>query len=109
MKTLLCWMVRGYQIFLSPILHTLAGPLGGCRFRPTCSQYYIDAVQAHGAIKGSWLGACRILRCNPWGGEGYDPVPGTDSEAGLQAQNEGKSKSEKKCGCSVDPEHLRND
>ncbi len=95
MKTLLCWMVRGYRIFLSPILHALAGPLGGCRFRPTCSQYYIDAVQAHGAIKGSWLGVCRILRCNPWGGEGYDPVPGTDPEADQQAQNERKSESEK--------------
>lgn len=109
MKTLLCWLVRGYQIFLSPILHALAGPFGGCRFRPTCSQYYIDAVQRHGAIRGSWLGACRILRCNPWGGEGYDPVPGTETGTDQQSQNSEKQESEKKCGCSVDPEHLRND
>ncbi len=115
MKTLLCGLVRLYQIFLSPLLHALAGPLGGCRFRPTCSQYYIEAVQYHGAIKGSRLGAWRILRCNPWGGEGYDPVPGTETAADLQSQdsqsskNDGNSDSQKKCGCSVDPERLRND
>ncbi len=109
MKTLLCWLVRAYQIFLSPILHALAGPFGGCRFRPTCSQYYIDAVQRHGAIKGSWLGGWRILRCNPWGGEGYDPVPGTETEAGQTSPNDENSDLQKKCGCSVDPERLRND
>jgi len=115
MKTLLCWMVRGYQIFLSPIIHALAGPFGGCRYRPTCSQYFIDAIQHHGVIKGFWLGACRILRCNPWGGEGYDPVPGTKSTTDPQPQNsqtpenDEKSDSQKKCGCSVDPERLRND
>ncbi len=71
MKTLLCSLVRLYQIFLSPLIHALAGPLGGCRFRPTCSHYFIEAVQHHGALKGSWLGTYRILRCNPWGGDGY--------------------------------------
>ena len=108
-------MVRGYQIFLSPVLHALAGPLGGCRYRPSCSQYYIDAVQHHGAIKGSWLGFCRILRCQPWGGEGYDPVPGTESPADPQsedsrtAENDEIPDSQKKNGSSVDPKRLRND
>ncbi|WP_288417606.1 membrane protein insertion efficiency factor YidD [uncultured Novosphingobium sp.] len=46
-----------------------------CRFQPSCSQYAIEALQKHGAIKGGWLAFKRILRCNPWGGHGPDPVP----------------------------------
>jgi putative membrane protein insertion efficiency factor len=46
-----------------------------CRYLPTCSDYAIQAVQTHGAIKGGWLAAKRLLRCHPWGGSGYDPVP----------------------------------
>lgn len=78
MKQIACLLIRFYQIVISPPLHFLAGPMGGCRFTPTCSQYTLEAVQKYGAFKGSWLGLKRILRCNPWGGSGYDPVPGTD-------------------------------
>lgn len=46
-----------------------------CRFTPTCSEYAIIAVRKHGILKGGWLAFKRILRCNPWGGSGYDPVP----------------------------------
>ncbi|MDR0371633.1 MAG: membrane protein insertion efficiency factor YidD [Prevotellaceae bacterium] len=46
-----------------------------CRYTPTCSQYAIDAIKKHGIVKGCWLAIKRILRCNPWGGSGYDPVP----------------------------------
>ena len=46
-----------------------------CRFTPTCSEYAIEALKKHGPIKGVWLTFKRILRCNPWGGSGYDPVP----------------------------------
>ena len=46
-----------------------------CRYTPTCSQYFIEALQIHGVIKGSWLGIKRILRCHPWSKSGYDPVP----------------------------------
>lgn len=46
-----------------------------CRFVPTCSQYAIEALKKHGPLKGSWLAIRRILRCHPWGGSGYDPVP----------------------------------
>ena len=46
-----------------------------CRFTPTCSQYAIEALQKHGPFKGLWLALRRLLRCHPWGGSGYDPVP----------------------------------
>ena len=76
MKTPLRWLIRGYQKWISPALHALAGPGAGCRYDPTCSQYFLDALEIHGAFKGSWLGLCRIFRCHPWGGHGHDPVPG---------------------------------
>ena len=62
-------MIRFYQRCLSPLLPNV------CRYRPTCSEYFIEALMTHGMIKGSWLGIKRILRCHPWGGSGYDPVP----------------------------------
>ncbi len=69
MKKLLVGIIRLYQKFLSPLFP------GCCRFRPTCSAYMIEAINVHGAVKGVWLGIKRILRCHPWGGSGYDPVP----------------------------------
>ncbi len=69
------FFIRGYQIFISPLLSLLAGPNAGCRFHPTCSQYFLEAVETHGALRGSWLGIKRIVRCHPWGGQGIDPVP----------------------------------
>ena len=62
-------LVRFYQVCLSP----LKPP--SCRFTPTCSQYAIEALRKHGPIKGLYLTARRLLRCHPWGGSGYDPVP----------------------------------
>lgn len=76
MSWLLKFLVRIYQVVISPPLHFICGPCSGCRFTPSCSQYYIDAVTVNGALKGSWQGFVRILRCNPWGGQGYDPPPG---------------------------------
>jgi putative membrane protein insertion efficiency factor len=61
--------VRFYQIAIRPLLPN------ACRFTPSCSEYTIEAVNKYGALKGSWLGLRRILRCHPWGGHGYDPVP----------------------------------
>jgi putative membrane protein insertion efficiency factor len=46
-----------------------------CRYAPSCSEYAIIALKRHGAIKGGWLTVKRLLRCHPWGGHGYDPVP----------------------------------
>ena len=62
-------LVHGYRRFLGPIMG------GNCRFAPTCSRYGLDAIERHGALRGSWLTARRILRCHPWGGCGDDPVP----------------------------------
>lgn len=59
--------VRFYQVAISPLL----GP--HCRHQPTCSAYFIEAVHRYGAIRGSWRGLKRILRCHPWGTSGYDP------------------------------------
>jgi hypothetical protein len=61
--------VRGYQVFLSPLFG------GRCRYVPSCSQYAIEALRVHGAVRGAALAAWRVLRCHPWGGHGYDPVP----------------------------------
>ncbi|HEY5716590.1 MAG TPA: membrane protein insertion efficiency factor YidD [Psychromonas sp.] len=61
--------IRGYQLFISPMI----GPR--CRFTPTCSQYAIEAIILHGIIKGCWLAASRIIKCQPLSEGGYDPVP----------------------------------
>jgi putative membrane protein insertion efficiency factor len=62
-------IIRFYQLVISPILPS------ACRYTPTCSSYGIEALKKHGAIKGSVLTIKRIMRCNPWGGHGEDPVP----------------------------------
>jgi hypothetical protein len=62
-------LIKGYQLIISPWM----GP--SCRYTPTCSQYGIEAFKKYGPLKGGWLTFKRILRCNPWGGHGHDPVP----------------------------------
>lgn len=63
-------LIKFYQICISPLK---GGPT--CRFTPTCSQYALEALRKYGLFKGGWLALKRILRCHPWGGSGYDPVP----------------------------------
>lgn len=69
LMVLLCLPIRFYQQCISP----LTPP--ACRFTPTCSEYARQAIMKHGPLKGLWLAVRRILRCHPWGGSGYDPVP----------------------------------
>ncbi|MDE0569583.1 MAG: membrane protein insertion efficiency factor YidD [Verrucomicrobiales bacterium] len=75
MKHIIKLLIRFYQILISPLIHLIGGPNSGCRFDPTCSEYFLQAVQSYGAFRGSILGIKRILRCGPWGGHGHDPVP----------------------------------
>jgi putative membrane protein insertion efficiency factor len=69
---LLLYLIRGYQLSLSPWLG------GHCRFYPSCSCYAHDAIERHGAWRGAWLGLRRLLRCHPLSAGGYDPVPGRE-------------------------------
>lgn len=62
-------MLRGYKRWISPALPP------ACRYTPTCSEYAREAIEKYGAVRGSWLGFRRLMRCHPWGGKGYDPVP----------------------------------
>jgi putative membrane protein insertion efficiency factor len=75
MRLLIRVLIRAYQVTLSPLLSFFAGPASGCRFEPTCSSYFLEAVETHGAVRGGWLGLRRLGRCHPWGGQGHDPVP----------------------------------
>ena len=68
-RWLLITLVRAYQLLLSPLLPP------ACRYVPSCSQYAVEALQRHGAARGSWLAAKRICRCHPFRPGGYDPVP----------------------------------
>lgn len=69
MKRLLLAIIRAYQFLLSPWVGNQ------CRFYPTCSHYAAEAIERHGAVRGSWLALCRIGRCHPWHPGGMDPVP----------------------------------
>jgi putative membrane protein insertion efficiency factor len=72
MKRVFIFLIRLYQKATPPWLH------GHCRYQPTCSQYAVEALLTHGFCKGCLLAVWRIMRCNPWGGYGFDPVPEKD-------------------------------
>lgn len=74
MKRVVLSMIRGYQ-------HLMAGRPSPCRYIPSCSSYAHEAVEVHGALRGTYLTARRLARCHPLGGFGFDPVPGRSGEA----------------------------
>jgi uncharacterized protein len=76
--------IRAYRLLLSPVI----GPR--CRYLPTCSDYALEALQRHGLRRGGWLALRRILRCHPWGGSGYDPVPESEPERGRVLRAQGR-------------------
>jgi len=67
--------IRLYQVAVSPFLAP------SCRYQPSCSAYAIEALTRHGPLRGIWLTLRRLMRCHPWGGSGYDPVPSTTTMA----------------------------
>jgi putative membrane protein insertion efficiency factor len=69
MKSLLRLAIKGYRWLISPLLPP------SCRFHPSCSEYAEQALEEHGAWRGSWLAARRVCRCGPWSAGGFDPVP----------------------------------
>jgi len=69
MSRLLIWLIKGYQLILSPFFGQQ------CRFYPTCSQYAVEAIHKHGAVRGSYYMVHRLCRCHPWCEGGHDPVP----------------------------------
>lgn len=69
MKAVALFLIRAYQLTLSPLLGS------PCRYHPTCSAYAREAIERHGLLKGVWLGARRLLRCHPFHAGGIDPVP----------------------------------
>lgn len=83
-------LILVYRACISPFL----GP--NCRYQPTCSAYAIDALKAHGPIRGGWLALRRIGRCHPWGGHGFDPVPSPDISPASTPHN---TQPAAPCGC----------
>lgn len=65
-------LIAVYRYGISPFI------AGSCRYHPSCSTYAEEALSTHGAFRGGWIALKRMARCHPWGGEGYDPVPGPE-------------------------------
>ncbi len=80
MKRILLWLIRGYQLVLSPVIGA------NCRHEPTCSHYSFQAIQRFGAFKGFWLTLKRVAKCHPWGTWGYDPVPESSKQSSDKPQ-----------------------
>ena len=74
------WCIRLYQ-------QLREGRPSPCRYQPTCSSYALEAVEVHGAGRGSWLAVRRLCRCHPWGGHGWDPVPLPEPAPGSGSDN----------------------
>lgn len=78
-KFIALFLVRAYQLILSPFLG------GGCRFEPTCSQYAVDVLHKHSPMTSFQLIVRRLSKCHPWGGSGYDPAPESSNELAIQS------------------------
>lgn len=79
LNNMIIWLLKFYKKNISPVFEILFGK--ACRFTPTCSEYTIEALEKFGTVKGIALGIKRIVRCHPWGGQGYNPVPGLNKQS----------------------------
>jgi uncharacterized protein len=97
MKYVLMGLIRLYQIVLSPLVNW-RGPV--CKYHPSCSHFGYEAVKTHGAFKGGGMTAWRVLRCNPFGSGGYDPVPpkGESRKTAREARNLSEAEQSSPCG-----------
>lgn len=83
LRRFLIGSVRLYRVAISPWTPP------SCRFTPTCSAYAIEAIEEHGSLRGGWMALRRIGRCHPFGGQGFDPVPGGAVEASVKSGRSG--------------------
>lgn len=74
MQSIFVFLIRAYRVIFAP-LKVMTGMQGCCRYEPSCSHYMEQAICTHGICRGLGLGTRRLLRCHPWGGAGFDPVP----------------------------------
>jgi uncharacterized protein len=79
LQRILVALVQVYRWIFSPLKAAFFGPVGRCRYTPSCSQYTLESIRAHGAWRGTLFSIRRICSCHPWGGFGYDPVPKSEA------------------------------
>lgn len=91
-RRILIALVRFYRAAISPLLPA------SCRYTPTCSEYAETALRRHGAVRGGWLTARRLLRCHPFGGRGYDPVPEAPDPGPAPEHDGDETSSERRAG-----------
>jgi len=98
MKYVVIGLLKAYRLLISPLYGDV------CRYYPSCSAYALRAVEVHGALRGSWYAARRLIRCHPWAAGGFDPVPGTPEFEREMRDRAEKANTMERHGASKQPE-----